>query len=128
MLATRLSRFAIVGGISTAVHTAVAFVLITAFSSGAVLGNVLAAMCAAAVSFVLNTLWSFDAEMGLQLGVRYAIVVLGGFAATAALSYLVVDVAGLAPLVSIAVVVVVVPGFTFFAHHLWTYRAPAHGS
>lgn len=116
----RLIRFAATGMLVTVLHVLVALILIYGFSVPPGAANAAAFALATGASYLINTIWSFQAALtGLTL-VRFAAVSCVGLALSWAIGHL-ADGAGLSPILGIACVAVIVPGFSFTAHHLWTF-------
>ena len=115
-------RFALVGAASTGLHVAVASSLIELAGLDAGAANGIAFTIATLASYLLNSRWTFEARLAFARLVRFAIVAVAGLAVTVGITSA-MQRAGYHYLVGIAVVVVVVPIFTFFSHRMWTYRA-----
>lgn len=117
----RALRFAITGLGNTAVHAIVAVTLIKAMGVAAGLANACAFLTATAVSYVINTFWSFGARPTRDNALKFGVVTAAGFAMAAYLG----DTAsawGWPPLVGVLFVSALVAPANFLMHHLWTYR------
>ncbi|MGQ0620577.1 MAG: GtrA family protein [Panacagrimonas sp.] len=116
----RAARFVAVGLAATACHVVVASLSIEWAGLHPGLANGLAYVCATALSYVLNTTWTFGSQAGLANLLRFLSV-------TGAGGLLSVVLAGLAarygyPYWSgIALVVMVVPALNYLGHRYWTY-------
>lgn len=121
-LVRRGLRFGLAGLVSTAVHVAVAALLIEAAAVHPSAANGVAFGCSVAVSYWLNTLWSFSQRPSRASFVRFVLVCCAGFG-------LAVGLAGFAEwmrwhyLAGIGLVVLAVPPLNFLLHHTWTYRS-----
>jgi len=120
----KLIRFAISGVLATGLHVAIALSLIGWCDASPPVGNSVAFAGATVWSYLANTLWSFSSSPDLRNACRFGAVALGGLSLTALIADL-AQKAGAVPLAGIAMVVSVVPVFTFVAHRYWTYRRPA---
>lgn len=117
----KLLRFGVSGLIATGLHAVVAMTLIKKANASPVLANAVAFSCATAVSYLMNTLWSFSAPLELRNVWRFGVVSTMGLGLTALVSTS-VQLAGGGPWSGIAAVVCVVPPATFAAHRAWTYQ------
>ena len=117
----KLLRFGVSGLIATGLHAVVAMTLMTRANASPGLANALAFSCATAVSYVMNTLWSFSAPLQLRNIWRFGAVSTMGLGLTALVSTS-VQLAGGRPWSGIAAVVCIVPPATFAVHRAWTYR------
>lgn len=117
----RIVRFGVSGAACTALHAAIAGVLMGAFAATAVQANAIAFVCATGASYLLNTLWSFSAPLRWRNVARFVAVSVVGLMLTMAISHGVLAL-GLAAAWSIAAVVALMPPLTFAMHRLWTYR------
>jgi len=115
-------RFALVGAASTGLHVSVASSLIELAGLHAGAANGIAFTVATLASYLLNSGWTFQARLAFARLVRFVVVALAGLAVTVEITSA-IQRAGYHYLVGIAVVVIVVPVFTFFSHRMWTYRA-----
>jgi putative flippase GtrA len=84
--------------------------------------NGIAFTVAALASYVLNSLWTFEARLAVGRLVRFVAVAVTGLVVTVAITTA-IQRAGYHYLVGIAAVVIVMPVLTFFSHRMWTYRA-----
>lgn len=123
----RVLRFGITGLVVTGVHVLVAAGLIRFLRFDPKLANGVAFVIATALSYGVNTLWSFSSPIGGSNFVRFISVSTVGLLLTLTFSgaaqYL-----GLHYIYGILVVVCTVPLVTFLLHHFWTYRKVPGGS
>ena len=122
----RLLRFGFTGVLMTGVHVAFAAVLIEGFGHGAAVANGLAFAGATALSFVINTLWSFASRMDARRLLRFLTVSLVGCAVAMTVAGA-AQAAGLGHWLGIGLVVLTVPPLTFLLHNFWTYRGSGSG-
>lgn len=116
----RLVRYAATGVLVTGLHFAIALSLIHLAGFGPGAANAAAFTLATAVSYLVNTLWSFQAELSSAGLVRFWAVAGAGLV----LSWTIGGLAGrlgLSPVLGVACVAAIVPAFSFSAHHLWTF-------
>jgi putative flippase GtrA len=117
----RASRFAVVGVFVTASHivTATALMGLVLLEPGA--ANAIAFSIATAISYTVNTLWSFSKRHDGKQLMRFLLVSTfgGALAAIVAHSFALL---GYSNLVATLAVVLLVPATTFVLHNHWTYR------
>lgn len=121
-------RFGLTGVANTGMHALVAFLCLNGFFlgvAGLVVGPVVANGVAFAVatifSYVVNTLWTFSAEMNRKNFQRFGCVAVIGLMAAMLLAKL-SELIGLPPIGSVVLVVCVMPVINFGLHSLWTYK------
>lgn len=119
-LSGRAVRFAATGVGVTAIHASVAVVLIERFLTDVVLANGLAFAVATTVSFMVNTLWSFQARLEGGRFVRFICVSLVGLALSMTIAWA-AEQLGLHYLLGILCIIAAVPVATFLLHNFWTY-------
>lgn len=117
----RLSRFSLTGLAATGLHTLVALTLIEQASAAPPLANGIAFCFATGLSYLMNTLWSFNAQLHKTTLFRYIAVSFLGLGLSISLAWF-AEAWGWPPLGGIALVVCVVPAVSFVLHHQWTYR------
>jgi putative flippase GtrA len=117
----KLVRFGVSGLMATGLHVSVAVVLIKNAHMSSTLANTMAFMFATSGSYLLQTLWSFSSSISLRNVGRFMMVSLGGLALTGGVSHA-AQTAGASPWLGIAMVICIVPSFTYVAHRCWTYR------
>lgn len=119
----RFARFAVVGAIATAVHTAVFSAALEWGRIEPVTANAIAFVVAVLVGFALNRRWTFAAHGGPEARLwRYAVGALAGLGLNSAIMYGVVHVAHGSPYLGLALAIVIVPPFTFSMNHFWVFR------
>jgi putative flippase GtrA len=117
----RLLRFGITGVAATAIHVAVAMLLITRLAVAPYIANPIAFVIATCFAYTANTLWSFATRMSHRTLWRYLSVSALSCLATAAVSAM-AEAAHLDYRIGIALVVLIVTPVNFTLHSLWTYR------
>lgn len=113
--------FLLVGVLATAVHVAVASVLITGAGWRVVFANGVAFCVATLASYSLNSRLTFQQPLSGRTLQRFLAVATAGLALSMAISGG-AERAGLHYLVGIALVVSGVPVLSYLAHSRWTYR------
>lgn len=113
-------RFIVNGCIATCVHTLVVFYMVQICHGDQGLANAIAFLTATGVSYIANTLWTFETRHSSGIFLRYLIVAcIGSF-----FSYLIASLCakmGLMWWMSVVLIVAIVPVFTWLAHNKWTY-------
>ncbi len=122
-IVTRFVRFAITGLALTGLHTLLAAAFIELVSPLPPIANGLAFACATALSYLINTHWSFAARLSRSTFRKFLIVAVIGFGLAMLISWL-MQLAGYHYLLGIAAVALGVPPVTFLLHNFWTYRTP----
>lgn len=120
-IATEAPRFVLVGIGITALHVAVATLLVMVSHLHPAIANGVAFAVAVPVSYLSHTLWTFESSRSRKRLARFLLVTLAGFVLTVAIAGM-VEMLGFPFYAGIGAVVVIVPGATFSAHKLWTYR------
>jgi putative flippase GtrA len=125
----RFVRFAVVGVIATATHTAVFAVLIELAHIEPVSATALAFVVAVLVGFALNRAWTFAAHGGAEARLwRYAVGALAGLGVNSAIMYVATHKLHWSPYVGLALALCVVPPLTFALNQYWVFRPRASQS
>jgi putative flippase GtrA len=119
--ANQVPRFALIGLGVTALHAVVATALIVLIAFGPVAANGCAFAVATMVSYMANTLWTFERRPQPRSFARFVLVSVVGFVLTLILAGA-ADALGFPFYIGLAAVVTVVPAASFAMHSLWTYR------
>lgn len=114
-------RFALTGLLVTAVHITIAVFFIEAIALAPALANGLAFTAATAISYLLNTMWSFSEEIQGKYIVRFSTVSCVGLFLSMSISGF-AESHGFPYSYGIFGVVCTVPPVTFLLHNYWTYR------
>ena len=122
MLTRRASRFGVTGVATTGVHVIVAVVMIKLVSPSQSLANGVAFVLATVFSYVVNTSWSFSAQLRAQTFIRYSFAACVGFGLSVLVSALNQAVGWNYPM-GIGLVLCIVPPVNFAMHHFWTYKS-----
>jgi putative flippase GtrA len=118
----RALRFVLTGVGNTAVHAIVAIALIMIGGVSAGLANACAFLTATAVSYAINTLWSFGARPTRDNAFKYGIVTAVGFVMATSLGAT-AAAWGWPPLGGVLFVSALVAPTNFLMHQFWTYGA-----
>ena len=117
----RAIRFALTGLFVTTVHAVIAILLIQYLFLNPPLANGTAFLCATIISYIINTTWSFSAQMHGRILLRFSSVSIIGFLLAMVVAW-VVQHLGFSYLSGICTVALTVPPITFLLHNYWTYR------
>lgn len=120
-VATEAPRFVLVGIGITALHAAVATLLVMVLRLHPAVANGVAFAVATLVSYLSHTLWTFESRPTRKRLARFLFVTLAGLVLTVIIAG-VTDMLGFPFYAGIGAVVVVVPAATFTMHKRWTYR------
>lgn len=120
-LIARAWRFAFTGVLITALHVLIVSLLVERLSLDPGMSNGIAFAISTAVSYTINTLWSFSEKIHGRTLLRFVLVSLLGFCISVTIGWG-VQFAGYDYRIGIAGVVMVVPVVTYFLHTGWTYR------
>jgi putative flippase GtrA len=119
----RFARFAVVGVLATAVHTAVFAVAIELVYVEPVLANAIAFSVAVLVGFALNRHWTFAAHGAANARLwRYVAAQLISLGCNSAIMFAVVHGAHGSPYLGLLLALVLVPPLTFVLNQLWVFR------
>lgn len=110
----RILRFAITGGIASAVYAIVAILAVDLFALSGLFASIIGYTIAIPVSFFGQKFWTFRAtgSMARELP-RFLLVQLLNMAAAAAIMAVLVDLLGLDRLIGVAAVVLAIPAMTY---------------
>ncbi|HEY0963158.1 MAG TPA: GtrA family protein [Pseudomonadales bacterium] len=114
-------RFACTGIFVSALHATIALGLLRFVTENPAFANGVAYVVATAVSYALNTLWSFSSRPTGTTLRRFLTVSFGGLLVAMAVARL-CELAGLEDWQGIVAVILVIPPLTFALHNFWTYR------
>jgi putative flippase GtrA len=119
----RFARFAVVGVLATATHTAVFAAAIEIARIEAVAANAAAFSVAVLVGYALNRRWTFAAHGGNDARLwRYVVAALAGLALNSAIMFAVVHGAHWSPYVGLVLALGLVPPVTFALNQFWVFR------
>ncbi|MDQ7005556.1 MAG: GtrA family protein [Ghiorsea sp.] len=115
----QLSRYALAGGMATAVHLLTAWVMIYFFALSVFFANSLAFFTAFIFSYVLQTMFVFQSVFQWQRFFKFFAVQYSAFLVSFSLSLLLpVD----NHYVQTFLIVFMIPLLTFLVHKLWTFK------
>jgi putative flippase GtrA len=123
-LLRKVARFGIVGVVSSLFYVATMAALVEGLRTSATVGAIGAFCIGTAVSYIGNTVWSFEAQWNASSARRFVVVTLAGLVLNVALAYA-LETVGLHYLLISLVILVIVPAFNFIGHNFWTYRNAA---
>jgi putative flippase GtrA len=124
-----MAKFGFAGLAATATHVLILLVLVEHAGVGPVPASVPAFLAALLVSFLINHRWTFVARgaWGRYFS-RYAAVSVAGLLLNLAIMYGTVSLMRQPYVVGLAMVVVLVPLFSFFLQRQWTFSIPTEAS
>jgi putative flippase GtrA len=120
-LGRQFTKFVVVGTSNTAISL-VTFALLLRLGIVYWVAGGIAFLAGAANGYLLNRHWTFAAPDSWRARRRYVIVQAAGLAATTALLWLFVSVAGIARIPAYAVTIPTVTVTTFAANRGWTFQ------
>ena len=123
-LVRKAVRFGVVGVVSSLFYVATMALLVEGLRTSATVGAIGAFCVGTAVSYVGNTMWSFEAQWDASSARKFLVVTLAGLGLNVAIAYA-LDLIGLHYLLIALIILVTVPAFNFVGHNLWTYRNAA---
>lgn len=123
-LLRRAVRFLVVGGAAFCVYLATMWAVVGQMHRSAPFGAVVAFSLSTAVSYVGNTIWSFEAPLTAATAWRFLVIVLAGLAANVAIAAAMQRLQAGYALISV-VVFATVPVLNFVGHQFWTFRVRA---
>ena len=110
--------------VSSLFYVATMAALVEGLRTSATVGAIGAFCIGTAVSYIGNTVWSFEAQWNASSARRFVVVTLAGLVLNVALAYA-LETVGLHYLLISLVILVIVPAFNFIGHNFWTYRNAA---
>jgi putative flippase GtrA len=119
---TRLLRFAILGGASTALYIAIVWLGTTALHIRPLLMNVIGYLAVLPVNFVLHRSLTFVSHGAVAVQIRRFLIVHGFNLTTSSLFYVISDLLDAPLLAPIIAVCVVVPACQFLALDVWVFQ------
>lgn len=120
MLTPALIRYLLSSGMATATHIAVAYLGIEFLALNPGLANGIAFLVANTASYALNTRWTFRQKPSLRSWQRFFGISLIGGGASALIAGA-AALAGLHYLVGIGLVILLIPGLSFYLHRRYTW-------
>ena len=120
----RLIKFTVVGLSIAVFHYESAVLMVDRGGLAPALANSIAFLAAAALSYTLQTLWTFESSFTKRNAIRFVIVLLVGVVVSWGTSTAVAAL-GLPYRLGVLIVLFLIPGLNFLLHHFWTYAEPA---
>jgi len=120
----RLVKFTVVGLAIAVFHYMSAVLMVDRGGLAPALANSIAFLAAAALSYTLQTLWTFESRFTARNAIRFVVVLLVGVAVSWGTSTTVAAL-GLPYRVGVIIVLFLIPALNFLLHHFWTYAEPA---
>ncbi|MCW8348059.1 GtrA family protein [Vibrio sp. ZSDZ65] len=118
LLEYRIVRFALSGGIATAIHIVVAFLYLHFIQDSVFFANVIGFCLAFIFSYLSQTLLVFKQNVNWSNATRFFVVQFGSLMLAQGLSELISD---LNSYIRVIVVVLILPVITYIIHKLWTF-------
>lgn len=123
------ARFGLVGLISTVVHIAIVFLLLTFASVGPILANTLAFLTAFCISFTGNYLWTFRSPGSPRRAIfRFFVIAVSAFIVNTLVLAFLVHKGWFSPVESAVLSASIVPVISFFASRLWGFERDKESS
>ena len=119
-ISVQFVRFATVGVLNTVLHLAIVAILTQVFGASQAISNSVAYLAASSFSFIVNSIWSFQARPHANRYIRFQVVGLLGLAACTFFGYL-GDTFGWHYVIAVLLSACVLPLFTFLGHRFYTY-------
>jgi putative flippase GtrA len=120
----RLVKFTVVGLSIAVFHYMSAVLMVDHGGIRPALANSLAFLAAAALSYTLQTLWTFESRFTARNAIRFVVVLLVGVGVSWGTSSAVAGL-GLPYRLGVIIVLFLIPALNFLLHHFWTYAEPA---
>ncbi|EEY73774.1 GtrA family protein [Grimontia hollisae] len=122
LLAHRIVRFAMTGGLATLTHIAVAFTLLHFFSTRVFYANLAGFACAFGLSYLMQSLFVFRSTLSLKNLVRFFTVQFSALLISQLLSEQLQETNSY---LRVLLVVFMIPLVTYLIHRIWTYNQPS---
>lgn len=119
-LIRRVVRFGIVGAAVTSAHFLIALTLIHGAGVPSGPANGWAFLCATAISYAVNALWSFETRLAVSGLAKFLTISAVGFSISWAIGHM-AEAANFSPIFGVLLVALAVPPITFAGHFLWTF-------
>ena len=117
------ARFGLVGLLSTAVHIAIVWLLLTLASVGPIFANTLAFLTAFCISFAGNYLWTFRSPGSPRRAIfRFFVIAVSAFIVNTLFLAFLVHKGWFSPVLSAVLSASLVPVISFFASRLWGFK------
>ncbi len=121
-----LVRVGLVGISATLLHLAVVYLRMSMTALPTMLANLIAFLCAFALSFTANYYWSFRlADHFLRALVRFFVTSFSALVANSAVLAILLKEAFLSPAASVFIAACVIPILTFLSARFWAFKGTA---
>lgn len=117
----RAFRFLLIGGITAVCYIGTMALMVDVMNTSATVGAVVAFIVGTIVSYLGNSLYTFDAALGGRAMSRFVVVVLFGLISNVGIAWL-LEGFGFHHLLISLVILVIVPVQNFVLHETWTFR------
>lgn len=126
LLAHRIVRFGLTGGLATLTHIVVAFALLRFLTTSVFIANLVGFGCAFGLSYLMQSLFVFQKSLSLKNAMRFFAVQFSALIISQLISEL---FQGTNSYLRVLLVVFMIPLVTYFIHRFWTYNenAPSQG-
>ncbi|WP_234494995.1 GtrA family protein [Vibrio maritimus] len=121
----RVIRFALTGGLATAIHIAVAFSFIHLVQDNVLYANVLGFSIAFLFSYFAQTILVFRRSVNISNALRFFMVQFGALMISQGISELFSDWNSY---IRVLMVVVILPIITYIIHKMWTYAGSSEST
>ena len=116
----RLLKFMVSGGLSTIIHAAIVILMVENQYYGVELSNGVAYTVATIFNLILNTKWSFQKKITINLIWKYGMVSIIGLTAAMLISFF-NRISGFNYVIGICLIVCICPAITYWLHVRVTY-------
>jgi putative flippase GtrA len=121
ILAIQAVKFLLTGLLSSACYAGTILFLVEVAGSGEIVATVVGFVAGTAVSWAINSLWTFEVALQGATLQRFVAVTLLGLGLNVGIMKMVL-LAGLDYRLGVLLILVVVPVFNFCGHRWWTYQ------
>jgi len=118
LLGMRIVRFGLVGGVSTIIHIVAAFMYIYFVNDQVFAANLVGFCCAFSFSYLVQSRFVFNAELGVANVSRYFVVQFSALIIAQMISELDAEANSYYRVLFVAIIL---PLITFFVHRGWTF-------
>ncbi|WP_407331660.1 GtrA family protein [Enterovibrio sp. 27052020O] len=119
LLAHRIVRFGLTGGLASLTHLCVAFALLHFFATNVFTANLIGFICAFGLSYLMQSLFVFKTALSRNNAMRFFVVQFSALLISQLISELLQDTNNY---LRVLLVVFMIPLVTYFIHHFWTYK------
>ena len=116
----QLIRFCVVGSVNFVIHLATFALAASVLDLTQLISNAIGYLVASSFSFIVNSIWSFEAKLRMRRYVRFQLVGVFGLAICAILGHL-GDEFHLPYTVTVSATLLILPLVSFFIHRHYTF-------